>query len=666
MGTTFQTTAAGSGGPSNYSSQPSWQTSVVGLPTASGGPRYLPDVSLFAANGLWAHFFVYCMTDAAEGGATCDYTNSTDVNDLAAGGTSFSTPIMAGIMALIDQNTGTSQGNPNPRLYQMASAEYGTTGSQMASAEYGTMGSICNSSLSTAVDKSCVFYDVTKGDIDVNCTGTTNCFGYSSGSSAIDGVLSTSSTTLGPAYPAGTGWDYATGLGTINAANLVNGWVAAASTTTLTSGASTSAIGTSVTFTATVTTSNGINISGSVSWSSNTGCATSFIPVPTAASAVVTCTTSSLPSGAVTVTGTYSGDATHVTSPGSFQEQVTVAPTVSFTGAPASAAYQATFSVSSHTNASTTASYLATGACSISGTTVTMISPTGTCSLTASWAADTNYNSATATQSTTALKANPTVTFTGAPATAAYQATFSVSSHTNATTTASYQATGACSISGTTVTMTSGIGTCSLTASWAADTNYTSTSATQSTSAVKLTPTVSWSTPASIVYGSALGNGQLNATASVAGTFVYVPGPGTVLPIGTGDTLAVSFTPSDANDYNTATGSTTINVTTPATTPVNLVVTGTTTRNGTILVQVIVANSGGASAANVVLTSVKVGATAATTLPQSLGALAPGNSARATVSVPGSVGVSGAASTLSMSGTYTGGTFTTTARVTLP
>jgi subtilase family serine protease len=227
-----QAVAAGSGGPSNYSSQPSWQTSVIGLPTASGGPRYIPDVSLFAANGLWNHFYVYCMSDTREGGATCDYTNSTDVGTLAAGGTSFSSPIMAGIMALINQKTASSQGNPNPRLYQMAGAEYGATGS-----------SICNSSLGTAMDKSCVFYDVTKGDIDVNCTGTTNCYGYTSGSSAIDGVLSTSSSTLGPAYPAGTGWDYATGLGTINAANLVNGWVAAASTTAVTSGTSTSAIG---------------------------------------------------------------------------------------------------------------------------------------------------------------------------------------------------------------------------------------------------------------------------------------------------------------------------------------------------------------------------------------------------------------------------------------
>ena len=89
----FQTTAAGSGGPSNYATgagegwpQPAWQTGVVGLPTKSGGVRYLPDVSLFAANGVWGHFYIYCMTDTREGGGPCTYTNGDDTLALAAGG----------------------------------------------------------------------------------------------------------------------------------------------------------------------------------------------------------------------------------------------------------------------------------------------------------------------------------------------------------------------------------------------------------------------------------------------------------------------------------------------------------------------------------------------------------------------------------------------------
>ena len=101
-----------------------------------------------------------------------------------------------------------------------------------------------------------------------------------------------------------------------------------------------------------------------------------------------------------------------------------------------------------------------------------MTSGTGTCSLGASWAADNNYNAATASQSTTATKLTPTVTFTGAPGSAAYNSTFGVASTSNASTTAVITAGGACSITGTTVTMTSGTGTCSLGASWAADNNY--------------------------------------------------------------------------------------------------------------------------------------------------------------------------------------------------
>ena len=169
-----------------------------------------------------------------------------------------------------------------------------------------------------------------------------------------------------------------------------------------------------------------------------------------------------------------------------------IAPVVTFSGAPATANYQATFSVTSTTNASTTPAITAGGACSVKGTTVTMTSGTGTCSLTATWAADTNYNGTTATQSTTANTIAPVVTFTGAPAIANYQTTFSVTSTTNASTTAVITASGACSISGATVTMTSGTGNCSLTATWAADTNYSGTTATQSAKANTIAPVVTF------------------------------------------------------------------------------------------------------------------------------------------------------------------------------
>ena len=45
-----------------------------------------------------------------------------------AGGTSFASPIMAGIQALVNQKTGAKQGNPNPAYYKLAAKEYGATG----------------------------------------------------------------------------------------------------------------------------------------------------------------------------------------------------------------------------------------------------------------------------------------------------------------------------------------------------------------------------------------------------------------------------------------------------------------------------------------------------------------------------------------------------------
>ena len=79
--------------------------------------------------------------------------------------------------------------------------------------------------------------------------------------------------------------------------------------------------------------------------------------------------------------------------------------------------------------------------------------------------------------------------------------------------------------------------------------------------ATKATPVITWTSPASIVYGTALGATQLNATASVPGTFAYDPPAGTVLSVGAGQTLSVTFTPTDLTSYTTATGSVAINVT---------------------------------------------------------------------------------------------------------
>lgn len=259
--------------------------------------------------------------------------------------------------------------------------------------------------------------------------------------------------------------------------------------------------------------------------------------------------------GSITVQATQSGNSSYAAAtPVSVTFIVNKAtPAISFTGAPASAAYNSIFAVSATTNASSAALITASGACTVSGSVVTMISGTGTCSLSANWAADNNYLTATATQSTAAVKIAPAVTFTGAPASAPYQATFTVLAHTNASTTASITASGSCTNIGATVTITAPSGTCSVHAAWAADSNYLAASADQSTVATKAAPVIAWATPVPISYGTALSASQLNATASyngaaVVGTFAYTPGTGTVLGAGT-KALSVVFTPTNTANY---------------------------------------------------------------------------------------------------------------------
>jgi subtilase family serine protease len=217
----YLTTGSGSGGPSGCASgkasttgvvsgtckgtaKPSWQSGFLGNP--ADGVRDIPDVSLFAANGVWGHYYVYCYSNTKGEGVACTGAPS---GWAGAGGTSFASPIMAAIQSLVNQKIGASVGNPAPEYYALAAAEYGTTGS-----------SSCNSSNGNGVASTCVFYDVTQGDMDVNCTGTHSCYRPS----GTNGVLSTSTTSYSPAYGTGTGWDFATGIGSLNATNLVNAW----------------------------------------------------------------------------------------------------------------------------------------------------------------------------------------------------------------------------------------------------------------------------------------------------------------------------------------------------------------------------------------------------------------------------------------------------------
>ena len=184
-------------------------------------------------------------------------------------------------------------------------------------------------------------------------------------------------------------------------------------------------------------------------------------------------------------------------------------------------------------------------------------------------------------------------------------------------------------------------------------------------------PVITWANPADIVFGSALGSGQLNATANVPGTFIYTPPAGTVLPVGTGEILSTTFTPTDAVNYSSATATALINVLPgPVHSPAQLVVTRSLSRDantGEIVVVATITNTGSTGAGNVKLTVARIGSTATTTaLPQSLGAIGAGSFAQVTVRFPGSTSSAGTATTVTLGGTYGGGSFASTARVTLP
>jgi hypothetical protein len=103
-------------------------------------------------------------------------------------------------------------------------------------------------------------------------------------------------------------------------------------------------------------------------------------------------------------------------------------------------------------------------------------------------------------------------------------------------------------------------GSNSLSAVYGGDANFTgATSNTVVEMVSKTTPTISWSAPAAISYGTPLGGAQLDATSSVQGIFAYAPAAGTVLGAGV-HTLTATFTPTNTDQYNTATASVSLTV----------------------------------------------------------------------------------------------------------
>lgn len=210
----FRSTAAAAGGPSNCATggggadqtlyavadgtcagyaKPSWQSGIFGNP--ADGVRDIPDVSLFAANGLWGHYVIVCFSDASNKGTSCAGAPSTWSG---FGGTSIAAPAMASIQALVNEKWGIRAGNPNPTYYSIAKAEFGSTGNSECYS--------INQPPRKGLASSCAFYDITQGDIDLDCayngTNEVGCYRPS----GTYGALSTQALTTGTVTAGGSGY----------------------------------------------------------------------------------------------------------------------------------------------------------------------------------------------------------------------------------------------------------------------------------------------------------------------------------------------------------------------------------------------------------------------------------------------------------------------------
>ena len=213
----------GGGGASAFFTKPAWQieTGASGMTTQvpTDGSRDVPDLALDASD---VHdSFLFCVGVAA--GTSCGngFRVSPTNNGLeAAGGTSLDSQIFGGMLALVEQKIGSKIGNANPTLYALGNttAYYNPTSSS-------------------------VFHDVTAGSNAMQCTaGSKDCpNGGSTG------------------YSAGTGYDLATGWGSVDLSNLATDWtlvtplgsgsLAANTSTTTLAASSTTSSATNVTVT---------------------------------------------------------------------------------------------------------------------------------------------------------------------------------------------------------------------------------------------------------------------------------------------------------------------------------------------------------------------------------------------------------------------------------
>ena len=293
--------ASGGGGVSVFTSLPSWQANVPGIP--SGNFRFVPDISLDASNLNAA--YIFCSSDpsdwnTAANGGTAPYQVSScnsglrdsSSQDLTiAGGTSFAAPIFAGMLAIINQGKGfgTGQGLINPTLYTLASN----------SATYAS-----------------AFHDIVNGNNE--CLAGSSYPAAELSATTEEYLACTSPSTT--EYAATTGYDEASGLGSVDLYKLLQAWpsstsAVSATTTTLSAATLTPAVGANDAITITIGYSNGtITPTGTVAITDN-GTAVSGSPF-TLANGAYTYTYSSTVPSTHTIVATYSGDTHYASSKG--------------------------------------------------------------------------------------------------------------------------------------------------------------------------------------------------------------------------------------------------------------------------------------------------------------------------------------------------------------
>jgi hypothetical protein len=285
-------------------------------------------------------------------------------------------------------------------------------------------------------------------------------------------------------------------------------------------------------------------------------------------------TTSALSVGSHSITASYAGDSIFAAADATAVNVQVAAATASISGTPVTTTYgtaAASTIIVSGTNTGTgvavpsgTLSYSLDGAAAVqlplvSGQASVPVSAgvtVGTHTLSLSYSGDTSYSAVSgATVSVTVNTATPTISW-AAPTSIVYGTALS-SAQLNAV------ATGVTGVvldgsftyspaAGT--VLSAGQHTITATFTPTDSTDYTTVTATVAITVTDSASTISWATPAAITYGTSLDATQLNATSTVDGTMTYSPGAGRVLSAGT-HTLQVTFTPTDATDYKTATAS---------------------------------------------------------------------------------------------------------------